>query len=631
MKTPPELTHFFSNNLAPLIGPGAGLINATNFIDTTSYFQYTTLDFGIRPSPSSVVFKLYNDGPSTRNYTISHIAAPTVLTKYGLHGSPLDSLPLLNETAEIILYNKSIEIPPGESGSIRAYVSFPYYDGLKYTVVFQGKIQAESSDGQKVSIPYTATLTDAFEVWNEDYHPLLYYNMKNQLALDFEPYYPGKKLKTDSSSSELIPSFKTSEIPYLYIPTLIGAKTLQYLLVNESFTEDRMDWPLTNKSRGVVTAGPNLKTINVPRSQSGFYLPLDFSEVKSGNYRLLALSIPAVTPIALDVTSMPNWHMYISEAFNYQSEPVPDYNIKSPYKESDYIYLSEGSIISTATNSSSKISPYDILAVSIPFKSVYGFRPGYNISVKLPQQLTDFPSNFKVHNAHGRAILNVTINDNTLTATAIANAGVYLASGSLTFKAKLRNPSQYLGKSVTQLPLVFESSSYLLGYYPQTLNISPYHSNVPSLGEIYDSGTRAACIYIPSGFTARNNLSIDIKASGFNISCSNIYTYADRNLSQPLTDLTKATNYAVSCNGDAARELNIKIERPELGYEGALVTLPLNLPANKDVSTFGQVDVTLNGTLFKQSFEYKLTRKIIGDNVVLYPEPITGDAHDKYD
>lgn len=597
------------NSLVPLIKTGAGIVNATSFLDTKSYFGTTALNLGINPNISQISVSLYNDNEIPITYKLSHITAPTVLTKSGSSGIVLQSPALLYNYAAITFHSESVEVPAKGSAVVRASFRLPPGVNPAFAPVFQGKLQAQAAN-ETVAVPYIATVTDDFCVWTPDRQPLFLYDVNKGKHLGGASYAETKSNYQGTPHDDAIPWINVSHNSYFYTPILTGAQVFNLAVVAENFTNYELALPLRPGKNGVLGFIPGFPLSRFPRTQGGVYGRISTPGIPTGKYRLLALALPAISRALPNSTNPADWNTFLTSPFGFVSTStypsgasVAQTNAFSPGTGANLggIITYIGSVVSASTNASVAISPYDTLRVAIPFRALNGFKVGSTFSVALPKQLTNFPAAFKVLKPSGQHVLNVSIKNNTLTATCISDPGQTYMHGVLAFGATLKNPET----RNPQLVLRFASQNYPKGAVANVLDLAPRDADSPSLTESVTRHGRSLVVYLPANHA---NVSVSIRTHRVVPRCAGAQD---------------TSGARVACEGGV---LSATFPTNRTGPARLVVPLDVpEVPGPSEVAVEGTARAVVRGRWADGSvFEYVLERRIIGNNYVEYAAPLTG-------
>lgn len=603
------------NSLVPLIKTGAGMVNATSFVDAKSYFGTTALNLGLNPDVTQINVTLYNDNDVPVTYKLSHISAPTVLSKSGASSIVLQSPALLYEYAAVEFESESVEVPPKTGAVVRASFRLPHGVNPAFAPIFQGKLQAEAAN-ETVAVPYIATVTDDFCVWTRDRPPLFLYDVNEGKQLGGASYAETKANYQGTPLDDAVPWINVSHNSYFYTPVLTGAQVFNLAVVAENFTNYELALPLHPGKNGVLGFIPGFPLSRYPRTQGGVYGRISTPGIPTGKYRLLALALPAISHALPNSTNLADWNTFLTEPFGFvststypSSASVGQTNAFSPGTSANLggIITYIGSVVSASTNASVAISPYDTLRVAIPFRALNGFKVGSGFSVALPEQLTNFPAAFKVLKPSGQHVLDVAIQNSTLTAVCIADPGQTYMHGVLAFGASLKNPEIYASQPVSQQVLHFFSPNYPKGAVANVLDMATGDADAPSLSESNTERDRSLVLQIPAG---PSNVSVTISTHRVTPRCSDLIALAgdDTQLNVPFV-----------CGSTLSATL------PASNTQAARLVVPLDVPEGKEVAVEGTARATVQGTWSNGSlFEYVLERRIVGNHYVEYAAPLTG-------
>ncbi|VVT58148.1 uncharacterized protein SAPINGB_P006061 [Magnusiomyces paraingens] len=606
--------------LAPLIGQGAGLINATAFVNTKSVFTTSPiLNFGLNSSATtnSVSISLYNGNDDPVTYTFSHAHASTILAKSSAGRIFGYYQPTVQATANVTFDTSSITIQGHSAASLLVSVGIPDSVQASYSPIFQGKLVASGSNGEQVSLPYIATVTDNYKVFSDEHQPVFIYNGNEAAVLT---------QKSQDDLTDNIPLLNSSSNAVLYSPLLAGVSQYSVAVVAENYN---FTLPITNGQAGVVTQLTGFPVTQMSRSLAGFYARVSVPGIPSGTYRMLAAALPAIPNLVANQTTTDDWQVWLSTPFKYNSTGAATVSGARSALAADLgtdlggILVLQPSLRSANSNNTINIAPRDTLQVSIPFQALNGFKVGFKFNVTLPSQFTNFPDTFKVYQRSGKAILSVSINNTTniLQATVLADPQKTLITGSIIFGCGLKNPDQYTQH--TQLPILFYSPNFPRYWSTSILDLAPADSAFPSLATSSSATLPAVYAYVPAAFTGWSNLSLNVTIPGYSFDCSSVS--ALQSLQLAFNDTTSQSQFAAfsvaSCSAGAAQ---IVLENPPQSGQNVRVELPLRTAGPlilKQVPIVGSFSGQLAGST---SFSYSVAQKLNNVGLASYSKPMSG-------
>lgn len=569
--------------------------------------------------------ELYNGNDNDVTYTLSHIYASTILAKSPSNRIFGFSQPLVSQPVNVQFESTEVTIPANSGRSISVQLAIPDSIKTEYSPIFQGKLVASGANGEQVSVPYIATVTDDYKVWNDQHQPVFIYN-SNEAAV----------LTAQNTSETVIPLLNSSSNAMLYSPLLTGATYYTVAVVQENYT---FSLPVTNGKNGVVMQLSGFPVQQMARSPAGFYARVSIPGIPSGTYRMFTAALPAIPNISYNASTPEDYQTWFSTPFNYNSTGAYTVSSTRSALAPDLgtnlggVLVLQPTVTSVNTNASLAISPYDTFQVSIPFQALNGFKVGYKFNVTLPEQFTGFPEPFKVFDRSGAAILDVTISNDTniLQATVLADPQRTLITGNFIFGCRLANPQQYTAS--TQLPIVFFSANLPRFYSTTILDLAVGDKAFPSVVTYTsDSGDSVVDVLIPAAFGGWQNLTVDIVSPAYGFDCAGVTVLQTSSLqSLDLTSTANTTAFSaasVACANSAGgrNAASIVLANPPQSDQTLRLVLPVQTGNASSVVRQAPIYGRIYGSVFGQNFTYTLSQKLNNAGLVSYSRPMTGWA-----
>lgn len=597
-----------SKQRAPLIQQGAGLINATNLVDSkTIITSDTILDLGLGTSFNKYFnITIFNGNNHPVTYNLSHTPAATVLTK-----RPDDVYftyfpPFLSKSVDIHFNQSTFTIPPNTNYTAHLVIEIPKTVPEIYSPVYQGRISIDSVFNDHISLPYIGTYTNTHRIWG-NYPPIL---LSSKNATD--PIIVVKD-KNDTVSD--------NGYSFIAFNMLSGARVLDLLLVNETFEiAPNFTFPLEIGKNGVVAPLDHSPYSRIGRFPDGIPISFGFADnvtVPSGIYKLLIMGLPAVPNKQADEVTSTDFETFITPAFTYipfnttvsndtlSSQPLENTVMNANETNSFGLQFVDAEITSLNSNSTIGLFPFDSFGVNIKLRTNTTLVEGKKIKMQLPLEFSGFPAPFLLYNNEARPIINVTISNDTniLTAEVINSWLATQITGSIYFTTMLKNPEKYEHEQQLVLKFQPENDTSIVAL----LNLAPIDLFFPSSNSRVYSNHSTVDVYLPESFSDWRNLRVRI-ATRYNIDCLGIQTSFTHNL----RDYQKArfTPYKQDTLPPACHGI--------LGNNGAMVEfvgrpkIRGSMKVTFPIKTSGFVRnspvlIHLSGTVFGEEFNYYFT------------------------
>lgn len=312
--------------LAPLIQQGNGLVDAESLWKTNTSLlsaPYLLLnDTANREALHQILIS--NDGAYDVTYQFSHRALETVYTRDSKKKTVLNYWPELTDVYPDVRFSKlQLTLSPGERGSITVDIASPTSLDLRKAPIFQGEIDINGSNGDRITVPFIGMEFDAKDWTPFAEEPTLL--VKDQTGL--------RRIGTNESfSSDGLRSLN------LYYAIRFATVHCSIDVVDENYSIESFDYPPVEGKNGYheplqAYLPQSGKTLRYPISFSPISSRISYIQLQSfangtiipsGRYRLLCRALKTFGNPA-----NPNdWQMYLTDAFLVHTSPaVPE----SPY------------------------------------------------------------------------------------------------------------------------------------------------------------------------------------------------------------------------------------------------------------------------------------------------------------
>lgn len=537
-----------NNVYVPLIQQGAGMINATNLLDSKTTIEseeYITVGVG-KSIKKNAVISLHNGNDFGVVYNISHISSPTVLSlePNGLIFTLLP--PYLFDYANVTFSETLISVGAKETRNMSVTIEASSQTWIKYGPIYQGVLKFSGNNGENVVVPYTGMLLDKVSIWGNDLKPV--FIQQNQETKEMEV-----------ASGKLKPLNISNDGSSMVAMNLnFGARLLDVYFVDEKFDEKTLVLPVGNftKNVGVLAELKQLPADFTPRIPSGLSIGIELFEnatVGDGTYRLLFAGLPAMPSIDPKNSTTEDWETFLSEPFIWNSKPPgsnstfnstgkdsgtnttsefeaysrvsfdrvvneTDKNSSASPPEPRFYFVT-ADVSSLSSNLSSYISPFDSLEVSMTLSAKQGLVVGDTATVRLPKEFVEYPPSFPLYNSYGDAVVNISFQDidgyKYCLATVVKEWNVKNVTGGVYFTTFLKNPEKYTTKQFLPLSFLSKESGRA---FATILSMSPQDVYFPSAQGRSRGNSSYVLVHVPEGFDKWEQLAISVD-SQYEIDC----------------------------------------------------------------------------------------------------------------